>query len=72
MLIPYHLQGNHDHGFIDPLSSDRCEIELQISDYCEPIGGYYLLDIENLPAIPVSKIDHAYSKILNILGIYPQ
>jgi hypothetical protein len=67
MLIPFRLRSSA--GFADPLSSDRCEIEQHFAAYYSPVGGYYSLEIENLPAISCSKVDQSYSKILKILGI---
>ena len=67
MTIPFRL--NNSMSFGDPLSSDRCEIEQHFVDYYEPIGGYYLLEIDNLPVISMSKVDQSYGKILKILGL---
>ncbi len=67
MLIPFRLKTTV--SIADPLSSDRCEIEQHFVDCYEPIGGYYQLDIDNLPAISCSKVEQSYGKILKILGI---
>lgn len=67
MVTPFRLKVSEN--FSDPLSSDRCEIEQHIVDYYEPIGGYYQLDIDNLPAISCSEAEHSYGKILKVLGI---
>ena len=67
MSIPFRLKTTT--SLADPLSSDRCEIEQHIVEYLSPIGGYYELDIDNLPIISCSKVEHSYGKILNILGL---
>lgn len=67
MSIPFRLKATT--SLADPLGSDQCEIEQHFVEYLSPIGGYYQLDIDNLPAIPCSKVEHSYGKILNILGL---
>lgn len=70
MLTPFRLKV--PASIADPLSSDQCEIEQCFASYYEPIGGYYLLDMDNVPFISFSKVDQSYGKILKILGITPQ
>lgn len=67
MLTPFRLKV--PVSIADPLSSDQCEIEQCFANYYEPVGGYYLLDIENVPFISLGKFEQSYAKILKIMGI---
>ncbi len=70
MLTPFKLNVHPQEGYYpDPLNAEKCEIEQRIIEVYDLIGGYCLLEFEDIPFVPYTELDKSVVNIYRILGI---